>query len=136
LSGTPECGQITGRPGADTGTGRPRHASKRFFVDCIAHDADALRLAAAMHGQDRVLFGSDWPFSMGGLPEPHAQLADVDVSGRRRASMAQHLIDRSTASPASFRSGSRSGYWRTIDIWMSMYPIMTSAKCLRNAFLS
>lgn len=66
-------------PGAE----KPRLAFKRFCVDCIAHDADALRLAAAMHGQGRVEFGSDWPFSMG-LPEPHKQLADVDVSLARR----------------------------------------------------
>ena len=56
---------------------------KRFCVDCIAHDADALRLAAAMHGQERVLFGSDFPFSMG-LPDPHKQLADTDALLRRR----------------------------------------------------
>ena len=36
-----------------------------------------------MHGQERVLFGSDWPFSMG-LPDPHKQLADTDASLRRR----------------------------------------------------
>jgi aminocarboxymuconate-semialdehyde decarboxylase len=83
VAGRLERGQITGRPGADTGAQRPRLAFKRFCVDCIAHDADALKLAAAMHGQDRVLFGSDWPFSMG-LPEPHKQLADVDASLRRR----------------------------------------------------
>ena len=65
VAGRLERGQITGRPGADTGAERPRLAFKRFCIDCIAHDPDALRLAAAMHGQDRVLFGSDWPFSMG-----------------------------------------------------------------------
>ncbi len=83
VAGRLERGQITGRPGADTGAERPRLAFKRFCVDCIAHDADALKLAAAMHGQDRVLFGSDWPFSMG-LPDPHKQLADTDASLRRR----------------------------------------------------
>jgi aminocarboxymuconate-semialdehyde decarboxylase len=83
VAGRLERGQITGRPGADTGAERPRLAFKRFCVDCIAHDADALRLAAAMHGQERVLFGSDWPFSMG-LPDPHKQLADTDASLRRR----------------------------------------------------
>jgi aminocarboxymuconate-semialdehyde decarboxylase len=83
VAGRLERGQITGRPGADTGAERPRLAFKRFCVDCIAHDADALNLAAAMHGQDRVLFGSDWPFSMG-LPDPHKQLADTDASLRRR----------------------------------------------------
>jgi aminocarboxymuconate-semialdehyde decarboxylase len=83
VAGRLERGQITGRPGADTGAERSRLAFKRFCVDCIAHDADALKLAAAMHGQDRVLFGSDWPFSMG-LPDPHKQLADTDASLRRR----------------------------------------------------
>jgi aminocarboxymuconate-semialdehyde decarboxylase len=83
VAGRLERGQITGRPGADTGAERPRVAFKRFCVDCIAHDADALRLAAAMHGQERVLFGSDWPFSMG-LPDPHKQLADTDALLRRR----------------------------------------------------
>jgi len=83
VAGRLERGQITGRPGADTGAERPRRAFRRFCVDCIAHDVEALELAAATHGQDRVLFGSDWPFSMG-LPEPHKQLADVDASLRRR----------------------------------------------------
>jgi len=82
VAGRLERGQITGRPGADTGAERPRVAFKRFCVDCIAHDADALRLAAAMHGQERVLFGSDWPFSMG-LPDPHKQLAGTDALLRR-----------------------------------------------------
>ena len=82
VAGRLERGQVTGRPGADTGAQRPRLAFKRFCVDCIAHDGDALKLAAAMHGQDHVLFGSDWPFSMG-LPDPHKQLADTDPVLRR-----------------------------------------------------
>jgi aminocarboxymuconate-semialdehyde decarboxylase len=36
-----------------------------------------------MHGQERVLFGSDWPFSMS-LPDPYEQLADTDASLHRR----------------------------------------------------
>jgi len=83
VAGRLERGQLTGRPGADTGAEKPRLAFKRFCVDCIAHDADALRLAAAMHGAEHVLFGSDWPFSMG-LPDPHNQLADADAALRRR----------------------------------------------------
>ena len=82
VAGRLERGQVTGRPGADTGAQKPRLAFKRFCIDCIAHDADALRLAAAMHGQEHVLFGSDWPFSMG-LPDPHKQLADTDSILRR-----------------------------------------------------
>jgi aminocarboxymuconate-semialdehyde decarboxylase len=74
---------VTGRPGADTGAERPRISFRRFCVDCITHDAETLKLAAARHGEDHVLFGSDWPFSMG-LPEPHKQLLDVDPSLRRQ----------------------------------------------------
>ena len=47
---------------------------------CLAHAGGAS--AAAMHGQEHVLFGSDWPFSMG-LPDPHKQLADTDAGLRR-----------------------------------------------------
>jgi aminocarboxymuconate-semialdehyde decarboxylase len=83
VAGRLERGQVTGRPGADTGAERPRVAFKRLCVDCITHDPDALRLAAEMHGEGHVLFGSDWPFSMG-LPDPHAQLADVAAPLRRR----------------------------------------------------
>ena len=82
VAGRLERGQVTGRPGADTGAEKPRVAFKRFCIDCIAHDADALKLAAAMHGEHQVLFGSDWPFSMG-LPDPHQQLADTDAGLRR-----------------------------------------------------
>jgi aminocarboxymuconate-semialdehyde decarboxylase len=82
VAGRLERGQVTGRQGTDACTLRPRVAFKRFCVDCIAHDADALKLAAAMHGQDHVLFGSDWPFAMG-LSEPHKQLADTDIHLRR-----------------------------------------------------
>jgi aminocarboxymuconate-semialdehyde decarboxylase len=82
VAGRLERGQTTSRPGADTGAQKARLAFKRFCIDCIAHDAGALQAAAAMHGQEHVLFGSDWPFSMG-LPDPHKQLADTD-SGLRR----------------------------------------------------
>jgi aminocarboxymuconate-semialdehyde decarboxylase len=83
VAGRLERGQVTGRPGADTGAMKPRLAFKHFCVDCIAHDADALALAAAIHGRDHVLFGSDWPFSMG-LPDPHKQLADLEPGFRRQ----------------------------------------------------
>jgi aminocarboxymuconate-semialdehyde decarboxylase len=82
VAGRLERGQVAGRPGADTGAEKPRLAFKRFCIDCITHDAGALQAAAAMHGQEHVLFGSDWPFSMG-LPDPHRQLADTDAGLRR-----------------------------------------------------
>jgi aminocarboxymuconate-semialdehyde decarboxylase len=37
----------------------------------------------AVFGEDRILFGSDWPFSMG-LPDPAAQLADVRADLRAK----------------------------------------------------
>ncbi len=82
VAGRLERGQVTGRPGADTGAEKPRLAFKRFCIDCIAHDAGALQAAAAMHGRERVLFGSDWPFSMG-MPDPHKQLAETEIGLRR-----------------------------------------------------
>lgn len=101
VAGRLERGQVTGRPGADTGGIRPRSALKRFCVDCISHDADALTLAAAMHGRDHVLFGSDWPFSMG-LPDPHEQLADLEPGFRRQIfqANAQALLKRYAAKPS------------------------------------
>jgi aminocarboxymuconate-semialdehyde decarboxylase len=81
VAGRLERGQVTGRPGADTGAERPRQAFRRVAVDCICHDPDALVLAGAMHGRDNVFFGSDWPFSMG-LPKPHEQLAATDHAFR------------------------------------------------------
>jgi aminocarboxymuconate-semialdehyde decarboxylase len=83
VAGRLERGQLTGRPGSDTGAWPARRAFRRFCVDCITHDRAGLELAAATFGEDHVLFGSDWPFAMG-LPAPHAQLADVPTDLRRR----------------------------------------------------
>ncbi len=77
-AGRLERGQITRRPGAYLGGEGVRQGLGRFCVDCIAHDAAALQLAAVVHGSEHILFGSDWPFEMG-LFEPHRQLAGVDA---------------------------------------------------------
>lgn len=55
----------TNRPGVDVGVEPPLQAARRFYVDCIAHHPSALRLARDVFGDDKVLFGSDWPFPMG-----------------------------------------------------------------------
>jgi aminocarboxymuconate-semialdehyde decarboxylase len=83
LAGRWQRGYATARPGVSTSIESPLNALRRFCVDCIAHDKDALQLAAQMFGQERVLFGSDWPFPMG-LPQPHAQLAELHSDFRRR----------------------------------------------------
>ena len=77
LAGRYERGYETKRPGVDLALPSPRTAFRGLFVDCIAHDAQALALSASVFGETRILFGSDWPFPMG-LPKPHEQLADVD----------------------------------------------------------
>ena len=77
LAGRYERGYQTKRPGVDLSLPSPRTAFRGLFVDCIAHDAQALALSASVFGSTKILFGSDWPFPMG-LPKPHEQLADVD----------------------------------------------------------
>jgi aminocarboxymuconate-semialdehyde decarboxylase len=76
-------GQAVRRPGADTGAPPMTTAFRHFLVDCITHSEAALDLVAETFGRDHVLFGSDWPFSMG-LTEPHAQLATVAPALRSR----------------------------------------------------
>lgn len=76
-------GQDNGRMGPWGGALGVRQAFARLCVDCITHDADALTLAAKVHGPERILFGSDWPFAMG-LGDPHAELQDVDAALRQR----------------------------------------------------
>ncbi len=83
LAGRLQQGFDTSRPGVDTALECPREALRRFRVDCILHDADALALAAAVFGEKHVLFGSDWPFPMG-LLQPHAQLTQVGDLLRHR----------------------------------------------------
>lgn len=82
VAGRLERGQVTGRPGANTGARRPREVLRNVGIDCICHDPAALEFAASRHGRDNVYFGSDWPFSMG-LPEPHSQLEEVDQGLKR-----------------------------------------------------
>ena len=83
FAGRFERGYATARPDVDTSLSSPRSLLGRFYVDCIVHDAAALQLIAGTFGEDRVLFGSDWPFPMG-IPEPHVQLAGTDAALLRR----------------------------------------------------
>lgn len=79
-------GYTTSRPGVDLAQEEPLAALKRFTVDWIAHSPDGLRLAAGVFGEDRIVYGSDWPFPMGTMdpqetlskwpPEQRALLMD------------------------------------------------------------
>lgn len=82
LAGRWQRGFDTERPDVDRSKAPPAEMVKRFYVDCILHDPAAIRLAAAVFGREKLLFGSDWPFPMG-LTSPHAQLALVDAEMRR-----------------------------------------------------
>jgi aminocarboxymuconate-semialdehyde decarboxylase len=83
VAGRLQRGRDTARPGIDTKVEPPRVAFKRFCVDCITHDPAGLELAAATFGHDHILFGSDWPFSMG-LTEPQKRLSEFDEALARR----------------------------------------------------
>ncbi len=77
-------GQVTGRPGSRReGVPDATVTFRRFCADCIAHGAPALEHAAKVFGEERIFFGSDWPFAMG-MPDPHAQMADVPAALRAR----------------------------------------------------
>ena len=82
IAGRLQRGQDTDRDGTYLGGEKVRTALKRFCIDCITHDADALAFAASTFGPGRVLFGSDWPFDMG-LTDPHTQLQGVAAELRK-----------------------------------------------------
>lgn len=83
LAGRLQHGYSTGRAGIDTGRKAPRELLGRFHADCIVHDNTALAFAAATFGEERILFGSDWPFPMGVL-EPRQHLDSLAPGLRRK----------------------------------------------------
>lgn len=76
-------GLVTRRPGIETGMTPPAEVLRRVMVDCIVHSPDAMALVERTFGAENVLFGSDWPFSMG-LLNPHEQLADFPTESKGR----------------------------------------------------
>lgn len=95
IAGRLQRGQDTGRDGAWMGGEKVRASLRRFCVDCITHDPDALALAARVFGEDRVVFGSDWPFAMG-LPQPaqHLEVVPPALQGRIRQDNGAALLRR------------------------------------------
>lgn len=45
--------------------GDPSNYLRRFYYDCVLHDAQTLAYLASMVGWDRILMGTDYPFDMG-----------------------------------------------------------------------
>lgn len=83
LAGRLQHGFATGRAGIDTTGEPPRALLARFYVDCVTHDNAALAFAAQIFGEERIVFGSDWPFPMG-LLQPHEHLASLPAALRRK----------------------------------------------------
>lgn len=65
LVGRLQRGFDTARPGVDVNLEPPLQAARRFYADGIAHHPAGLRMAKEILGEDKILFGSDWPFPMG-----------------------------------------------------------------------
>ena len=83
LAGRLQHGYSTARAGIDTSRKPPRALLARFQVDCVVHDNAALAFAAQTFGEDRIVFGSDWPFPMGVL-EPHQHISSLPAPLRRK----------------------------------------------------
>jgi aminocarboxymuconate-semialdehyde decarboxylase len=49
------------------GISDPTEYIGRFWVDSITHNADALRFLLALIGEDRIAYGTDYPFPLGDL---------------------------------------------------------------------
>jgi aminocarboxymuconate-semialdehyde decarboxylase len=83
VAGRWQRGYDTARPGVDTARAAPRALLRRLWVDCIMHDDAALHCACATFGENRMVFGSDWPFPMG-LNRPGEQLSALPPASQRR----------------------------------------------------
>ena len=64
----------------------PRDMVRRFYVDSLVHDEDALRSLIQLVGENAIALGSDYPFGMGDARPPgtvaalpHASDADKDA---------------------------------------------------------
>ena len=76
-------GYVASRPGVDLAKEEPLVALKRFTVDWITHSPEGLKLAAGVFGEDRIIYGSDWPFPMGTM-EPQEALSKLPAGDRAR----------------------------------------------------
>jgi len=52
----------------------------KFWVDGITHDQDALRYLISVIGEDRIAYGTDYPFPLGDLKHGQFILEMDDLS--------------------------------------------------------
>jgi aminocarboxymuconate-semialdehyde decarboxylase len=62
---------------------RPRDVVRKFYVDGVVHPPPFLRAIIDIIGDDRILLGSDWPFSMA-TPTADHDLGSLDLALRRK----------------------------------------------------
>lgn len=58
---------------------------KRFYLDTVNFDPNALKLAVAFAGADRVMAGSDYPHQIGSIPRMLSSLWSLDLDETTKA---------------------------------------------------
>jgi len=71
------------RPEARACQELPSSYLRRFLIDTLAHSAPALRYLIDLVGADRVVYGTDFPYDMGG-GSVDAQLEGVELTDEQR----------------------------------------------------
>ncbi|HKJ17857.1 MAG TPA: amidohydrolase family protein [Xanthomonadales bacterium] len=81
----------------------PRSYFKQFWVDSITHDPQALRYLLDVAGEDRVIFGTDYPFPLG-EQEPGGIAAQLNLSAAsEKALFAQNALNWLNLHESDFR---------------------------------
>jgi aminocarboxymuconate-semialdehyde decarboxylase len=62
----------------------PTEYLKRFYYDTVNFNPQAIQLAIAFAGVDRILAGSDYPHQIGSIPKMKSSLAALKVSDAER----------------------------------------------------
>lgn len=74
----------------------PSEYFRRMYYDTVNFNPDALRLALAFVGPERIVFGSDYPHQVGSVGKALDTLRDLDLNERTRAALlggtAQNLL--------------------------------------------
>ena len=80
----------------------PREQLRRFYVDALVHDADALLSLIKLFGSDRVALGTDYPFPLG-EHEPGALIESLplDTVTRQRL-LSDSALDWLNLNPNQF----------------------------------
>lgn len=81
------------RPEAKRPAQPPSAYLRRFHYDTLTHNPAAAGWLIEQVGADRVVFGTDTPFDMGGGPLAE-QLSGLDLSGAARAAVAHQNAER------------------------------------------